>query len=247
MILLLELGNSRLKAGYYAENGMVFLGAVTALTSADRNLSEIFSLPSQKIESVFMVSVGNPKIESGLIEQVKQEFGVITNLLTTQPSCCGIECGYPEFKSLGVDRWMGVLGAVSYSGMPVIVVDVGTAITIDVVLDNKHLGGFIVPGLDLMHSSLAKETSNLNCADPKDTSVSFLGQDTKNAIFGGTLFMAVSFVNQVIKNVEFETGRQFNCIGTGGGFTSLFPLLEADFDYVEDLTLIGMTKVLESV
>ncbi len=247
MILLLELGNSRLKAGYYENGRMEFLGAVATLSVIGKRFSELFKIPKKEVESVFMVSVGNPMIESGLIEQVKHEFGLIVNVLTTQPYCCDIECGYKDFKTLGSDRWMAILGASNYSSDPVIVVDAGTAITVDVILDKKHIGGFIVPGLELMRSSLANATEHLSNAEPDNNSISFLGTNTRNAVFGGTLFMAASFLNQVVKEIQFETGRKFYCIGTGGDFTSIFSLLEADFEYIEYLTLMGMTKVLESV
>lgn len=247
MILLLELGNSCLKAAYYEDKRMEFLGSVNALSSVDRDISEIFDIENRKVQSVFMASVGDTMIESRLINQVKQEFGIITNVLTTQPSCCDVECGYIDFKTLGVDRWMAILGAASYSDNPVIVVDAGTAITIDVVLDKKHIGGFIVPGLELMRASLVNATQNLSGESLENTSVSFLGTNTNNAVFGGTLFMAAAFLNQVVENIEIETGKKFDYIGTGGNFISILPLLEYEFDYIEDLTLVGMTKVLESV
>ena len=70
--------------------------------------------------------------------------------------------GYEDIAQLGVDRWAAIVGAYTHFGSAVCIVDAGTAVTVDLVRDGgRHLGGLIVPGLQLMRSSLEQDTEDI--------------------------------------------------------------------------------------
>lgn len=246
MKLLLELGNSRLKAGLMTRNQLDYLGAYDYDDVEALSIEEALDF-DEEIDSVYLCSVGQAELETKLIQKIKTEYGIFPHVLMTEPECCQIVCGYENFKQFGVDRWMAILGAAAYSTKPFFIVDAGTAIKVDVVVDGKHHGGFITPGLSLMRESLSLKTQNIELGMPSDTQQDLLAKNTQNAIHGGTLFMVVSYLNSLLDNLEQETGRKFTCIGTGGDFGLIGPLLNADFDYIEDLTLQGMVEVIKSV
>lgn len=248
MSLFFELGNSRLKAAILKNEDYEFLGAVDKSEIDDETFIDSFGLSGEEPQSVYLCSVSSSLDNARLIEQLTHEFKCYPTLLTSQPKCCGITCGYPAFEKLGVDRWMSILGAAAGSSKPVLIVSAGTALTVDVVIEKQHLGGFIVPGLTLMRRSLSNNTALLqDVAQPDSTSeIGLLATDTDNAILGGTLYMAASYINALINDLENETGRRFDCIGTGGDFLQLQSLMNKPFLFVEDLVILGMRKVIES-
>lgn len=249
MKILFELGNSRLKAAIVNNGGYEFIGAVdNASITNDSFLDRLQLNDINDVENIYFCSVGPAEQNALLIDAIKQHFKCYPTQLSSEPMCCGIKNGYDQFNLLGVDRWMSILGACAGTSKPILVVSAGTAMTIDAVVDKQHLGGFIVPGVSLMRKSLSANTALLSEYDSPSEQKDFklLATNTENAILGGTLYMASSYVNALIKDLESETGRKFECVGTGGNFLSIEPLLDKPFSYIEDLTLKGMLKVVES-
>lgn len=248
MLIFFELGNSQLKAATILKGNYQFLGSVRHDAILSGEFVESFNLYDETPSAVYVSSVAPSPLNAALTEGIQQHFKVYPTFLATQPSCCGIECGYEKFDQFGVDRWMAILGACSGSSKPTFIVDAGTALTVDAVIDKKHIGGFIVPGLELMRDSLLKKTAlseqSLVLESAQD---GLLAKDTAGGVMGGTLYMLGSYLNSLISDLELETGRKFDCIGTGGDFLSLKPVLDKPYTYVEDLTLRGMKEVIESL
>ena len=79
-----------------------------------------------------------------------------------------------------------------------VVVDCGTAITIDVLdATGQHLGGYIVPGVSLMKRTLASSTAKISFVDSADCSLS-LGKNSPDCIHHGVLAMSVALVDRVV-------------------------------------------------
>ncbi|WP_019894731.1 type III pantothenate kinase [Hydrogenovibrio halophilus] len=251
MKVFFELGNSQLKAAVLVRGEYDYLGRVPNKTVEKATFVSEFDLQNAEVEAVFLSSVASADMNSLFIQQVQAAFGCYPTMLTTQHESAGIECGYHQFEQLGVDRWMAIIGATDGSARPVLIVDAGTALTVDVVEDRVHQGGFIVPGLSLMRQTLFDRTAQVKLASLKQASESqeedaLLARDTENGVLGGTLYMVAAYINQLVNDMESETGRKFDCIGTGGDFPTIQSMLDRHFDYIEDLTLLGMVKVIEA-
>lgn len=251
MKIFFEFGNTRIKAALLDNrNNYDFLGAVDKQHVSTGEFIQLLGLDDieERVTQVYFCSVTSASDNAYLIESIKELFKCYPTELRSEPRCCDVESGYDHFEQLGVDRWMSIIGASAGSSKPVIVVSLGTAMTIDAVVDKKHLGGFIVPGLSLMRRSLALNTAQLDEYDlpSQQNEFKLLATNTENAILGGTLYMAASYINSLIQDLENETGRKFDCVGTGGDFSAVEPLLDKSFLYIEDLTLKGMVKVVES-
>lgn len=247
MVLFLELGNTNLKAAYLNKQDYRFLGRVSHAAIANSEFVSIFDLHDLKIEKIYLCSVANPQIEADLVQAIKLNWQVYPHLLKSEPSSCGIENGYDDFSKLGADRWMSIIAL--HSSKPYIVVDSGTALTIDLVLEKKYQGGFIVPGLDLMTSSLQQGTALLLNQTPteKSNETALLATNTLEGIHGGCLSMTAGFINTTIAELEGALGRKLDCYGTGGSFLAIQPLLSKSFEYIEDLTLLGMVELVEDL
>lgn len=97
----------------------------------------------------------------------------------------GIRTLYQDPSKLGSDRWSAIIGARSLSKTNALIINAGTATTIDLLGSNGvHYGGWILPGLSLMHQSLEANTAQLPLA-VRDTSEQGFGTSTNEAIIGG--------------------------------------------------------------
>jgi type III pantothenate kinase len=133
--------------------------------------------------------------------------------VTTQPEAFGIQCAYDAYQSLGIDRWLAVLGAANqFPNQDVIVVDAGTAITVDFVgADNVHKGGWIAPGLDLRSTAVTEQTDKV--FDDSGTNYEYaIGKTTPQALKFGCLAAQLGIVRQAVEYF----GRNAQLVIAGG-------------------------------
>jgi type III pantothenate kinase len=151
----------------------------------------------------------------------------------------GIRCAYTEPQFLGVDRWLNIL-AVSQQ-QPVCVVSCGTALTIDVVHNNQHLGGYILPGMNLQLSSLIGGTQRVRQHDITTSSLSF-GKNTSEAVHHGILLACVAAIEKVFTSLVAVVDDTVNVVLTGGDAETLSPHLPMAHDIMPELLLIGLQR-----
>jgi len=252
--IFLDIGNSFIKWAT-VEDGYYELQDPVKLDDVLSHGLDTFGLEFHPNE-VFYSSVADPCNVDSLKSLMQSQWQLFPVRLTSQKSCCGLTSGYEDFSSLGDDRWFAMMGAVDLFTGPVIVIDAGTALTVDAIVDGIHKGGFIVPGLYTMRKSLSLSTSDLKDVnvlsndqtnDDIDHEDQLLATDTESAILGGTLYMAASFINQLISDLNNQLHTQFTVIVTGGEATQLTPLLDYEYELINDLVLHGMTYVEETV
>ena len=86
--------------------------------------------------------------------------------MISQAEQCGVRSSYAEPAQLGADRWAALIGARRRYAGPCAVVNAGTTMTVDALsAEGIFLGGFIVPGLELMREALARNTAQLKAQD----------------------------------------------------------------------------------
>jgi len=142
---------------------------------------------------------------------------------------------YSDPKSLGCDRWLGMIASYEFSeGNCFILVDIGTAITIDIVnRTGIHQGGLIFPGIERIRQTFG------NFSVSSSTHVNELGKSTKKAWSNGTLFMVVSTINQKIREIKNEIPN-ITVFITGGGYSDLKNFLDFEHVYNENIVLDGL-------
>jgi type III pantothenate kinase len=127
-----------------------------------------------------------------------------------------IKNNYRYPRQVGQDRLVGAYAAKVFYGVPLIVVDFGTAITFDVVSKKgEYLGGIIVPGIRLTAESLFKKTALLpkvEIARPKE----LIGRDTKNSILSGIFYGYGSLCDGLVRLINQELQFRPKVIATGG-------------------------------
>ena len=248
--LFLDIGNSFIKWSTVI-NGEYNVHHSIQINDLLSNGLDSFNLESFP-DTVYFSTVANADNVDALKLLIQSEWQVIPIQLTAQKSCCGLTSGYENFNQLGDDRWFAMQGAIGIYNVPTIIVDAGTALTIDAVVDGMHLGGLIVPGMNMMRQSLANNTADLldvsnSYKNSDNNEIQLLATNTSSAILAGTLYMAAAFINQVINDLNNQVGTQFKVLMTGGESQQLCRLLDYEYDYVPDLVLQGMVNVEESV
>lgn len=151
MQLLLDLGNSRLKAVLYQN------GQFQQLTFD--SVAGLLKLP---VTAAYLSSVATEQKTTELLHSL-QAASFPTVQLHTEASAFGLSNSYVEPQRLGVDRWLAMLGAYrSYPAARQLIVDAGTAVTFDWLEENRHLGGWILPGLQLQQQALLAQTARVH-------------------------------------------------------------------------------------
>ncbi len=251
--LFLDIGNSRVKRAFVSRGDYEVLPAVDLNEFLNNDTFDCF-LKNKKIDAIYITSVtthDNLERIKSLIQTQCQLFPIV---LTAQKSACGLTSGYADFHKLGDDRWMAMQGAIGFCKEPLIVISAGTAMTIDAVMDGKHLGGFIVPGLKSLRSSLAMDTAALSMIDEdglldcaNSANKGCLATNTEEAILGGILYMTVAYINTLILDLNAQMKTTFKVIITGGNAKQLRPLIDVECELISDLVLQGMVNIEESV
>jgi len=142
---------------------------------------------------------------------------------------------YKEPKNIGVDRWLAMIASYELSlGKEFIVVDIGSAVTIDLV-DNSglHLGGIIFPGLLKIRNTFK------NFPVEKKIKFKEIGESTKQAWTIGTLDLIVNGINQKIHELK-QRMPHANIFLTGGGYEDIQKFIEFSYDYHKNLVLDGL-------
>lgn len=240
MKLFFDVGNSRVKWGAWDGARWVAEGSMPA--DAEPPVDWIAAVP--RPSGIWIASVSSEERVAQLDRACETAFGLAPARIKTQANARGVRCAYADPSRLGVDRWLALIAAFLETGGPVIILDCGTAITVDAVrADGEHLGGLIMPGIALMRRALYGSTANI--PDEGDGDVGLLARDTRSAVSGGSLYAAVAFMQHVAAELRTHLGPRTRVLLAGGDAERLRPLLSPDFEWRPRLVLDGMRAVVE--
>jgi type III pantothenate kinase len=162
VILLLDIGNSRTKWALLGPEGLGPSGARAHGGGTELLPDDIPVVPKQ----VYAANVAGPQAAELLRGAVQGRWACPLVFARAVAVTGPVRNGYADCQQLGVDRWMAILAAYERCSSGVCVVDAGTATTVDLVAaGGQHLGGFILPGVDLMVRSLMDATGELRRLD----------------------------------------------------------------------------------
>jgi len=252
MILTLDVGNSQIFGGVFdgRELTIRFRKTSRPLTSSDelglflRSVLRENGADPSRIRQIALCSV-MPEILYSLRSCCRKYFDVEPFVL--QPGAkTGLKIRYRNPLEVGPDRIANAIGAVHlYPGRNVIVIDFGTATTIDVITGNRdYLGGIILPGMRIAMEALEKNTARLPTVEIVQPS-ELVGRSTVESIQSGLYFGNRAMIRELTREIRLETfgGEAPAVIGTGG-FARLF-VRDNLFDLLlPDLVLVGLHRAL---
>lgn len=164
----------------------------------------------------------------------------------THESCRGLTLAYPKPAEIGQDRIANALAAQEYFGVPAVVIDMGTAVTFDIVSSEGYEGGIIAPGLAVMRTYLHEQTALLPELS-EDALVGLKGGIGKSTVEAMQLGVSVGFSGMIdallarVKTALADQGEPDPIVLSTGGTTELLTRDWVDkTEFVENLTLLGL-------
>ncbi|ERI51545.1 pantothenate kinase [Pseudomonas sp. EGD-AK9] len=242
MILELDCGNSFIKWRVIRVRGgeRVCSGVV----DSDAGLfAELAGCPGLSIRYCRLVSVRSDAETTRLVEELRASFAVEVCCAQPAQEAGGVRNGYDDYQRLGLDRWLAVLGAYHLGQRACLVVDLGTAVTADLVAaDGAHLGGFICPGLPLMRDQLSTHTRRIRY--DRQSALAALqelepGRSTAEAVERGCVLMLRGFVAVQLERARLCFPDGFEVFLTGGD-ADLVRDVVPGAQVVADLVFVGL-------
>lgn len=233
MILAIDIGNTRSKWAVFGVDGSMQDSGVSFNEKlAETSLPEVWGACSK----VLVANVAGEQVAEKLkaylaplaltIHWVKStaQFGALKNT-------------YDDPVKLGVDRWMALIAAHDSTDAPCLVVNAGTALTVDAIHQNIFIGGVIAPGLHMLHSAFIKNTATVDAAGG---SYQAFPKNTQNAAYTGALLAMAGAVAAMYAELEKTAHQAPVCIVTGGDGKLLIQTLKQSFqiDAIDDESLV---------
>jgi len=223
MNLLIDSGNSFIKWAQATDGS--FIIESQCLTTAVSSLHEKWAncdVPARVIVS----NVAGESVASEIRKVVTALWQLDAEFIASSENCCGLTSSYRQPEQLGIDRWMAMLAAYRMTQNPVIVIDCGTAITIDLVNDRGvFVGGVIMPGLNSAFQCLRVDTDAVEKTSVISTAASAVAQSTEEAVQAGVLFGLAGGIERVVREQSSGIDRKPVIYMTGGDAEKLVPYL----------------------
>ena len=233
-MIALDAGNTRIKWGLHDGASWIAQGAL--LTAEVEQLAAV-SAAWPADEQVVACNVAGGEVGQSIALALAERFPPV-RWLQSGTEACGVRNTYEQPERLGADRWAALIGARGLGAQACIVVCAGTATTVDW-LDASGVfrGGVILPGVDLMRASLARNTAQLPLAEG---AYQLAPRNTMDAIVSGCLHAQIGAIERMFANLSGEPGAV--CWLTGGAAQRLAPLLDIPFRQVDTLILDGLLR-----
>ena len=243
MTLLMDLGNTCFKwKGGDAQGSVVHKGDDLA---ALLNSSLITLSPPAKIA---LSNVAGDQLEKIVIDWCSLHWPEAKLILAKVKNPVPALASNYRSDSLGVDRWLAMLAIASNkNSVPFIVVDCGSAVTIDAVNGaSVHTGGVIMPGLSMLHASLVAGADAIQKAPTATTSV--MAVTTDDALSAGCINTLVAGVDAIVNKMKIALKTdEVACYLTGGDVDEIQSLLKTDVLLKPELVFDGLMRYVKLV
>lgn len=254
MLLVIDVGNTNIVFGVYDEENLIYdwrIATEKNRTSDEYGLlfEQIFryhGLEPNEVSDVIISSVVPTLMHTLPVAFIK--YFNRTPLVVGPGVKTGMNIRYDNPREVGADRIVnGVAGFEKYGG-PLIIVDIGTAITFDVISrEGEYLGGAIAPGIKISTEALFMRTAKLpkvEIAKPDNV----IGRNTVNSIQSGIVYGYIGMIDYIIERIIDELGEEVGGVKviSTGGFSSM---IASESRYIEKIdkliTLEGLRTIYE--
>ena len=241
-LVVLNLGNSRLAVAPFRAGELGDVARVGVEDSAEwaEPIRRAWDQVDRTENAAVVAASVNPKLEAELER-------VVGDVASRRVVWIGKDLELPikvltdEPEQTGIDRVLNVAAAYEQMGKACVVVDAGTAITVDACNDaGEFLGGAIAPGARLQFDSLHAHTAKLPRVERLSVPEHPFGNTTEQAILHGVYHGVRGMVKELVESYATELGNWPELIATGGDAETLFKNWELVHAIAPDLTLYGI-------
>lgn len=238
-MLLLDVGNSRCKWALVQDGAWVRQGAAgnTEWVALHQALSALPPPGRILISNV----AGEAMVQR--LRTVCGEWGRLLEFVTASAAQCGVRNGYQQPERLGSDRWAALIAAWRHVRGACLVVNCGTATTVDALSpQGEFLGGLILPGVSLMQHSLAANTAQLAA---EEGTLQDFPRNTADAIHSGMMRATVGAIRHQFGLLQERAGT-VRCLIGGGAAGVIQAHLDLPSEQVDNLVLRGLQIIGET-
>lgn len=221
MLLAIDVGNTSITLGIYKEKNLILQGKITTgLISHKEDLKKkIRCLFSKAKENLYIkniiISCVVPPLKKIIIDGFQEMFSVPPCYLKTE-DIKEIKIDYPSPSEIGIDRIVNAVAAKKLYQTPIIIVDLGTATTFDVVSkEGAYLGGAIAPGVEISMLALSEKAKMLPRIRLRQAKI-IMGADTVSSLESGIYFGFKYLIEGIIKKIKQELNIKPFIVITGG-------------------------------
>lgn len=247
--LLVDAGNTRLKWGVLADGEIHETGHVLQADIAEHGVAMLTTRLPRDVAHVFVSNVAGQSFATRLAGVLSAHCGADVRFAQTAQEACGVRNAYDDVRQMGVDRWVAMVGAWCEFGRALVVVDAGTAVTIDAIdAGGQHLGGQILPGFGLMSRALGTETSDIPVVErgawAASRGLEIFGASTAAGVIQGAANAVAGAVDRAISVLRSNAYDPVTVL-TGGDASAMLPALADAPEHRPNLVLAGLAELLD--
>jgi len=238
--LLIDIGNTSLKAAWL-EGGQLL--PLQRQRHESDPLSAFASLAVPRApRDVWVVHVVDRELEPAIEDLVRLRWSCRVHFARSEHHRDGLSNAYLDPAKLGADRWVAMVAAWRQHRGAAIVVDAGTALTVDAIdAQGRHCGGLIIAGLATAQNALLGKThfgARVAGADARWSGGRSLGDDTESCVRQGAVHALCGTIERIWRQFPASAGLM-----TGGDADELHPLVDGNWSLQPDLVLEGLAGI----
>lgn len=246
MLLAIDIGNTNLVIGCFDKDELRFKARIATdrTRTSDqygveiKNMMEAYGVQVPDIEDCIISSVVPPvfnSVRTGVIKVIGKQPMVVGPGLKT-----GLNIHVDVPSQVGSDRIVIAVAALAEYKAPLILMDMGTATTIEVVEpENTYLGGVIFPGVKVSLEALTSRAAQLPGIS-LDRPRHVIGKNTVDCMRSGMMYGTAAMIDGLVERMEAELGHSATLIATGGMAQFIIPLCKREIILEKDLLLKGL-------
>ncbi len=249
MLLAIDIGNTNIVVGGLKDDRILFEARIATdrIKTSDQYAAEIksmlglFGVSAVDVEDCIISSVVPPvfnSVQTGVRKLTGKQPMVVGPGLKT-----GLNIHMDIPSQVGSDLIVAAVAALAEYAAPLVLIDMGTATTIQVIEpDNVFVGGLVFPGVMVSLDSLTSRAAQLpgiSLDKPKQV----IGKNTVDCMRGGIMYGTAAMLDGVIDRVEEELGHKTTVVATGGLAQFIIPLCKREIVFERDLLLKGLNII----
>jgi len=244
-MILLDCGNSSAKAQYRAEGRLSASFATRYSGDWGARLADwLRDLPAGHCWLASVLDAGRAQTLDAVLAA---RFGDAVTRCRSEAESCGVVNGYDEPGRLGVDRWLALLGAASLVAGDCVVIDAGSAITLDLLRgDGRHLGGAILPGIRTSQERFRQIFAHIDFDDPRIAANDEPGSSTEAAIQIDYPLDSIRRLRDLVTDWLPRLGPEAKILLAGGDAARVQRELGREARIVPDLVFLGMARLADA-
>lgn len=241
-LLVVDIGNSRVKWGWSRLVGIDAGEPFPTDSQGIHSQLQVLWTGLPKPSAVYLSNVAGSDLERQVADWVRDAWGLETRVIRSEAETRGMVNGYEQPETLGVDRWVGLIGARAAFGLPLCLIDCGTAVTVDLVdAYGKHRGGVIAPGLHLMRECLLQRARGIVAS--RAPGGGFWGRSTSEGLENGLLQMVLGLIDRALLHAGSTLGAEPTVVLTGGDAERVAAHLHAAYHLAPHIVLQGLAEI----